>query len=216
MERLNNSLIDIGNTVQEAILLATEALINKDIEKAEQVLELEKEVNQKEKDIEALCFKLMIQQHPVASDFRFISSALKMITDMERIGDHASDIATICMHIANEPYIKNLDQIKKMSEAAIEMVKGSIDAFVTKDKALAKSVIKRDDEVDALFVSIKDDLYELMIADANNGRQALDWLMIGKYYERIGDHAENIAEWTVYSITGQNKRDAAKQKKASI
>jgi phosphate transport system protein len=212
MELLNEGLADIAKTVEGSIELATAALINKDIEKAQQVLEIEREINQKEKDIENLCFKLLLQQQPVARDFRFISSTLKMITDMERIGDQASDIAEICIDLADEPYIiKNLDQIAQMGEAAIKMVQESIAAVINRDKALAKDVIKYDEVVDNLFESMKDELFALILADVQNGRQALDLLMIAKYYERIGDHAVNIAEWALYSITGTKKPDKKKK-----
>ncbi|MDR2167698.1 MAG: phosphate signaling complex protein PhoU [Clostridiales bacterium] len=212
IDRLNESLIDICNTVKEAIELATAAFINKDIELAHQVLEIEREINQKEKDIESLCFKLLLQQQPVARDFRFISATLKMITDMERIGDQASDIAEICIELANEPYIKpNLDQVSQMAEAAIKMVQDSISAVINHDKTLARAVIKYDQVVDDLFESMKDELFALILADVQNGRQALDLLMIAKYYERIGDHAVNIAEWALYSITGTKKPEKKKK-----
>jgi len=214
VEILKEGLQAAGKLVEKAITLATEALVKKDPDLAEQVLEVEKEINQHERDMESLCFKILLQQQPVAKDFRFVSSALKMITDMERIGDQATNIAEICLLLAEEDYITNLDQIAEMGEIAVSMVHNSIQAFVTKDKALARSVIKQDDAIDKLFVSKKDELFDLMIKDPQNSRQAIDLLMIAKYYERIGDHAENIAEWTIYSITGVQKRDAKNKRKA--
>ena len=149
--------------------------------------------------------QLLLKQQPVASDLMSVSSALKMITDMERIGDHAEDISRICISLADEAYIRELDHIPQMANAAIKMVTDSIDAFVNKDLDLARSVKAKDDIVDNLLVMVKNDLYELMLANVENCKQALDLLMIAKYYERIGDHAVNISEWVVFSITGEHK-----------
>jgi len=148
--------------------------------------------------------RLLLQQQPVARDLRLISAALKMITDMERIGDQSSDIAEIAIMMAGTPYIKKLEHIPLMAEAAIKMVADSIDAFVRKDLKLARSVIEYDDVVDDLFDKVTNDLIQIIGADSKNGKQAIDLLMIAKYYERIGDHAENIAEWVEYSITGKH------------
>lgn len=205
LEKLHESLIELGQIMEKAISLTTASLVNKDMDAALQAIELESEINQREKDIEGLCFKLMLQQQPVARDLRMIQAALKMITDMERIGDHARDISEICLLIGKEEYIKAPTQFAKMGETAVGMIRDVINAFVQKNRELALDVISRDDVIDNLFVNIKDDLYELMLADASNGRQALDFLMIAKYYERIGDHTENIAEWVIFSITGEAK-----------
>ncbi len=207
LTKLNTSLIEMGAAIENSISTATEALINKDIELAKQTLAHEDEIDEREKNIEALCLKLLLQQQPVASDLRVISAALKIITDMERIGDHATDISEITILLSKSEYIKKLEHIPQMAEAAIKMVRESVDAFVKKDTELAKSVIAHDDVVDDLFQSIKDDLYELMVANVENCKQALDLLMVAKYYERIGDHAVNIAEWVVFSITGEHIKE---------
>ena len=156
-------------------------------------------------DIESLCLKLLLQQQPVARDLRLISSALKMITDMERIGDQASDIAELVIYLSKEPYIKELTHLPQMAENAIRMVSGALDAYVRKDVALAQEVMGMDDAIDALFVTVKDELIALIRDDASAGSQAIDLLMIAKYYERIGDHAQNIAEWVEYALTGRHK-----------
>jgi len=205
LDLLVNMLVEMGALIETAITRATQALKSQDIEQAKKAIEYDKEVDQKEKDIEQLCLKLLLQQQPVARDLRFISAALKMITDMERIGDQAADIAEIAIMIAGTSYIKELEHIPQMAEATVKMVSDSIDAFVSKDLELATSVIKYDDVVDELFDTIKNELVELIRNDKGNGEQAMDLLMIAKYFERIGDHAENIAEWVVFSITGKHK-----------
>mgnify|MGYP001019015222 FL=1 len=168
------------------------------------VNELENEIDEMEKTIESHCLRLLLQQQPVASDLRIISTALKMITDMERIGDNAEDIAEIAKFLVNQEFIKDLVHIPQMAEATISMVKRSVDAFVSKDKELALEVCRDDDIVDNLFQIIKNELIGKIQEEANNGEQAIDLLMIAKYLERIGDHAENIAEWVIFSITGEH------------
>jgi len=200
---LNDSLLEMGALIEKTISLTSQALIEQNVELAKKVLETESDIDQKEKDIEALCLKLLLQQQPVAKDLRLISAALKMITDMERIGDQAADISEIVVMMDGAPYIKKLVHIPQMAIATVKMVTESIDAFVKKDLELAQSVIEYDDVVDELFDKVKFDLIELIRADSTNGEQAIDLLMIAKYFERIGDHACNIAEWVVYSITGR-------------
>lgn len=204
---LNNMLIEMGSLIETAISQSIQALINQDTETARKLIDFDHKVDQKEKEIDALCLKLLLQQQPVAKDLRLISAALKMITDMERIGDQAADIAEITIMMADTPYIKKLEDIPKMAEAAQKMVTESIDAFVKKDLSLAKAVMKYDDVVDDLFDKIKFELINLIQTDSGSGEQAIDLLMIAKYLERIGDHAENIAEWVVFSITGENSKD---------
>jgi len=204
--QLNNMLIEMGALIETAIALATQALREQDVELAKKAIVYEQEIDRKEKDIEALCLKLLLQQQPIAKDLRLISSALKMITDMERIGDQAADIAEIAIILAKTPLIKKLEHIPQMAVAAVKMVSDSIDAFVKKDLELAKAVIKYDDLVDDLFDKVRFDLIELIRADSANGVQALDLMMIAKYFERIGDHATNIAEWVVFSITGRHEK----------
>lgn len=205
LEELNNQLIQMGSLIENAINSAVKALINQDKEQALQAIAFDHEVDQKEKEIENLCLKLLLQQQPVASDLRLISSALKMITDMERIGDQSADISEITILLAGGPYIKKLEHIPQMANATIKMVTDSIDAFVQKDLALAQSVVDYDDVVDELFNKVKTELIALISKNAENGGQAMDLIMIAKYFERIGDHATNIAEWVIFSITGQHK-----------
>ena len=204
---LNDMLIEMGAMIEKAITMAIQALVEQNEEMALSAISFDVEIDQKEKDIEALCLRLLLQQQPVAKDLRLISSALKMITDMERIGDQAADISEITLLLASETYIKKLEHIPLMAVNAAKMVTDSIDAFVKKDLALANAVIKCDDIVDDLFNMIRDDLVLLIKADSSNGRQAIDLIMIAKYFERIGDHATNIAEWVVFSITGEHWKE---------
>lgn len=203
LETLNKELIKMGSLIEYAIENATDAFISQNNEKAQMVISFDKEVDEKEKEIEGLCLKLLLQQQPVARDLRQISAALKMITDMERIGDQAADISEIVMMLGKYPELKEMIHIPKMAEATIKMVKESIDAYVKKDLELAKQVIDYDDVVDDLFVVVKDELIELIRSNAKQGEAAADMLMVAKYYERIGDHATNIAEWVIFSITGE-------------
>ncbi|MCL2171623.1 MAG: phosphate signaling complex protein PhoU [Defluviitaleaceae bacterium] len=203
---LNNMLTELGGLVEAAIEMAAKALENRDIDLARQVMENEEDIDRLEKEIEDLCMRLLLQQQPVARDLRLISAALKMITDMERIGDQAADIAEIIAMMGGAPYVTEIVHIAQMAKAAIKMVTQSIDAFVRKDLAIAQDVIARDDEVDDLFDATKYQLIEFIRGDGDNKEQAIDLLMIAKYFERIGDHAVNIAEWVVYSITGESKK----------
>lgn len=205
LEELNRELIHMGALVEESIDSAVKALCNQDKEEARRAIAFDRKIDYKEKEIEDLCLKLILQQQPVARDLRQISAALKMITDMERIGDQAADISDIAIFLAEEKYIKSLETIPEMAGATIRMVTGSIDAFVKSDLELARSVIDSDDIVDDLFVKVKDDLIALVHQNPDNGRQAMDLLMVAKYFERIGDHAVNIAEWVVFSITGEHR-----------
>ena len=205
LQGLNDLLIEMGSMIEEAIGIATRALVTQDTRLAERAILADREIDEKEREIESLCLKLLLQQQPVAKDLRLISAALKMITDMERIGDHAADISEITLLIANDPHIKELVHIPQMAEATARMLTDSIDAFVKKDLSLARAVIEADDVVDGLFDAIKEDLIELIRLDGANGGQAIDLMMIAKYFERIGDHATNIAEWVAFSITGRKE-----------
>ena len=205
LKEMNNSLIKMGAFIENAITLATKALVEQDIILAKKAIYCDNEINEMEKQIESQCLKLILHQQPIASDLRLISTALKMITDMERIGDHATDISEITITLSNEVYIKKLEYIPQMADATIKMVSNSIDAYVNKDLVLANDVIKYDDVVDRLFCSVKEGLITLIHEDVKNGGQAMDFLMIAKYFERIGDHAVNIAEWVIFSITGEHK-----------
>ncbi len=202
LARLNDMLIEMGALVEKAIALAIEALEKQDRDLAEQAIAFDQEVDQKEKDIESLCLKLLMQQQPVARDLRLISAALKMITDMERIGDQAADISEITLMQEGRTFAFKLAHIPQMASATARMVTDSIDAFVRKDLDLAEAVMRDDDIVDSLFDTVRSDLIESIRADNAGGEQAIDLLMVAKYLERIGDHAVNIAEWVAFSITG--------------
>lgn len=207
LEQLHTALIEMGALIEYAISSAADALFGQDVAQAARSIAFDREVDQKEKDIESLCLRLLLQQQPVARDLRLISAALKMITDMERIGDQSADIAEIVSHLAGAPYITDLSALRRMAEAACGMVKRSVDAFVQRDLALAQAVVAGDDFVDAQFCAVRRTLVELLRRDASCGEQALDLLMVAKYLERIGDHAVNIAEWVIYSITGVHKNE---------
>ena len=200
---LNNELIQMGSLIEQAIEMGISALVKQDVEKAEEAIKFDVEVDEQEKTIEALCMKLLLQQQPVAKDLRLISAALKMITDMERIGDQASDIAEI-IETTDFSVPTNDVKLAKMAETTIAMVTESIDAYVKQDLELVREVIARDDEVDDLFLEVRQEIADDMV-EAGDPMSSLDLLMIAKYFERIGDHATNIAEWVEFSITGTHK-----------
>lgn len=204
LELLNDQLIHMGELCEVAINKATSALSQGSIGQAKEVIRADEEIDQMEKDIERLCLKLLLQQQPVARDLRQISAALKMITDMERIGDQASDIAEI---IISEKKSKATDipKIVKMSEAVAKMVRDSVTAYVKKDLELSRKVMGADDAVDNLFEANKYDLIAYISKHKDQGKEAIDLIMVAKYLERIGDHATNIAEWVEFSITGIHK-----------
>ena len=198
---LNRALIEMGALCEEVIALAAKALLTGDVSLAEKVAPLDREIDQKERSIESQCLKLLQQQQPVARDLRQISAALKMITDMERIGDQAEDIAEIvCTVPRHGP--ETMDIVRKMATSAIQMVTESIEAFVKSDIMLARKVVSDDDIVDGCFDQVKEALIARIAADPGDGEYAVDLLMIAKYFERIGDHATNIAEWVIFSVTG--------------
>lgn len=205
LEQLNNEMISMGSMIEQAIENAVDALIHQDVAKAIRAMEYDESINQKERDIENLCLKLLLQQQPVARDLRVISAALKMVTDMEKIGDNAADISELTILMAKEPYIKKLEHIVKMAKETMIMLIQSLEAYVNKDLEKARNVIEHDDIVDELFLAIKGELIVLIHQNAANGEQAADLLMVAKYFERIGDHATNIAEWVIFSITGHHK-----------
>ena len=205
LERLSEQLIFMGSLCEKAIANATKALRNGDLELAKLVMSEDEEIDQIEKDIERLCLKLLLQQQPVARDLRQISAALKMITDMERIGDQTSDIAETIIS-AGMSEARDISVIGTMSEATSKMVHDSILAYVNKDLEMAQKVMLADDEVDRMFELVKAKLVELILKDGGKqGEKAIDLIMITKYLERIGDHATNIAEWVEFSITGVHK-----------
>lgn len=201
LEQLHLELIKMGAQCEEAISASVKALLTGETAMADKAIERERDIDQKERDIESLCMKLLLQQQPVARDLRTISSALKMISDMERIGDQAADIAEITCHVSG-PSLPAQVHISDMTRAAVKMVTDSVDSFVKRDLNMAKGVIQYDDVVDQLFVAVKQELTDLIRSDSSSAGQALDLLMVAKYLERIGDHAVNVAEWVAYSITG--------------
>lgn len=205
---LNNELIQMGSLIERAIEMGISALVRQDVEKAEKAIAFDTEIDEQEKTVESLCMKLLLQQQPVAKDLRLISAALKMITDMERIGDHAADISEMTILMADSEYVRseiNIDLVESMAKATTDMVIKSVDAFVNKDLELARWVIAQDDVVDDLFAEFKQQLIQKITENVKNGEQATDMLLVAKYFERIGDHATNIAEWVIYSITGEHE-----------
>ena len=202
LAQLNHEMIEMGALCEEVIALASKALTENDRTLAKKVAPVDSEIDRKERDIESLCLRL--QQQPVARDLRQISAALKMITDMERIGDQAEDIAEIIAFLEDRQ-AENDAVFREMARAVIQMVTESVDAYVKCDIILAKKVIADDDYVDDCFARIKQSLISRIAAAPTEGEYALDLLMIAKYYERIGDHATNIAEWVIYSVTGVHK-----------
>ena len=201
---LNRELIEMGAMCEEAIASAAKALSAGDMVLAGKVRTNGAAIDQMERDIETRCMRLLLHQQPVARDLRLISAALKMITDMERIGDQAEDIAEIITFL-NGRTMNGIEHIEDMARETIKMVTESVDAFVKKDVALAEQVIAHDDVVDTLFSEVKCAIIKLIAETPVDGEFALDLLMISKYFERIGDHATNIAEWVIYSITGTHK-----------
>ena len=206
LELLNRELIEMGALCERAISMAARALMSGDTALAAQIAPLDGEIDQMERDVESRCLKLLLQQQPVAKDLRQISAALKMITDMERIGDQAEDIAEIIKFL-NGRTVENGALIREMASAAIKMVTESVDAFVKHDIMLAEKVVSDDDIVDRYFDQVKQKLIERIAQQPADGEYALDLLMIAKYFERIGDHAVNLAEWVIFSVTGVHKEE---------
>ncbi len=204
LEQLNVMLIDMGALCEEAINYAVGAFNDGSEQMRQLTYETDKHIDDREREIENLCLKLLLQQQPVARDLRQISSALKMISDMERIGDQAEDIAEITKNIAKPEGDICADHISDMSATAISMVTESVDSFVKKDLEIARGVIKKDDIVDRLFLEVKDDIISAVREDNAAGEYLVDILMIAKYLERISDHAVNVAEWVIFSLTGQH------------
>ncbi len=204
LESLSAELTKMGALCEEAISAGVKALLDGERSMAERAVVCEQEIDEAERTIESLCMKLLLQQQPVARDLRTISSALKMISDMERIGDQAADIAELATHFTVGP---GRGHIGDMARAAIKMVTDSVESFVKKDLNMAQGVIQYDDVVDDLFRSVREELIALIRADSTAAAQALDLLMVAKYLERIGDHAVNVAQWVIFSITGTYPAD---------
>lgn len=203
---LQNQLTEMATFIENSIDCAATALITGDLSKAEKAIEYHNEIDRMEHDIEALCLRILLLQQPVAKDLRVVSAALKMITDMERIGDQAEDIAEIITFLGGRTADEHT-RITRMAKATTQMVTDSIDAFVRQDVSIAERVIRSDDIVDDCFVEVKNSLISMIAANPQEGEFALDLLMIAKYFERIGDHATNIAEWVVFSVTGVHKTE---------
>lgn len=199
--QLNTELIAMGALCEDAIDCAVKYLLENDKKMKENASEIEKQIDRKERDIETICLRILLQQQPVAADLRTVSSALKMISDMERIGDQAYDISEIAEYVVGKG-ITNKVHIADMADTAAKMVTLSVESFVKKDISLAQSAIALDNKVDELFLTVKSELTEAVRQGSDNGEALVDLLMIAKYFERIGDHAENIAEWVIYAVTG--------------
>ncbi|MDY3818138.1 MAG: phosphate signaling complex protein PhoU [Lachnospiraceae bacterium] len=197
---LNHEMIKMGTMIEESIAQAVNALCKKDVELAKKIMEGDEEIDRAQKRIENICFNLLIQQQPVARDLRTITAAMKMVTDMERIGDHAADISEMTISMGKSAYEANLSHINKMASETVLMLNWSIEAYVSKDKQKAQDVIDHDDIVDRLFAETKKDIINLILQNPKDGEEATDLLMVAKYFERIGDHATNIAEWVIYSL----------------
>ncbi len=197
---LNNEMISMGIMIEKSISRTVEALNNGDIELAKKIMEGDEQVDRAQKKIENICFNLIVEQQPVAKDLRTITAALKMVTDMERIGDHAADISEITVFLARNNIKVNFDHIGRMATETVMMLNHSIEAYVERDREKARKVIEHDDVVDELFNQVKDDIITHIRSNPNAGEEAADLLMVAKYFERIGDHATNIAEWVIYSL----------------
>ena len=202
LAQLGAELTHMGEMISEAIRKAVSALIERDDEKAREVIAFDEEIDQQERLVESLCYKLLLSQQPVASDLRMVSSALKIITDMERIGDHAADISEIELMLEALPPMSNA-HLRDMATYTSEMLIKSLESYVERDMQKAQWVIHQDDVVDGLFDTVKHELIDAIHQDPQNGETATDMLMVAKYFERIGDHATNIAEWAIFAITGR-------------
>ena len=201
LKTLNEEMMHMGSMIEESIQKAIEAFIHQDADSAKAIMEGDSEIDREQKKIESLCFNLLMQQQPVARDLRTISAAMKMVTDMERIGDHAADISEMTILMSSDkPYRVNIEHVKSMASETMLMLIRSIEAYVEKDMDKAKKVIDYDDVVDDLFEKVRDDLIAMIHSDPANGEQAADLLMVAKYFERIGDHATNIAEWVIFAL----------------
>ncbi len=205
MQDLNLDIIKLGNLIENAINISIKALLNKDIELAQTVIKKDKDINILSNKIESEALKILLLEHPVASDLRNVSTALKIVTDMERIGDQASDISRIVSYLSDKDYSSHIELILKMGNITSKMVNSSIAAFVKKDYDLAEEIIQMDNDVDQLFLNVKDDMVALIKSNADYADEAIYLMMIAKYFEKIGDHAENVAQWIQFSKTGKRK-----------
>lgn len=203
LRQLNNEMTLMGNMIDKAIQDSIQALFDQDVETAKRIMEGDDMIDHEQKKIENICFQLLIQQQPVARDLRTITAAMKMVTDMERIGDHAADISELTVMMSGSPYIMKADHFRKMATEAVWMLLQSVEAYIERDMEKARKVIEHDDVVDELFLEVKADLIDVMRKDPSYAEHAADLLMVNKYLERIGDHATNIAEWVIFSSVKQ-------------
>lgn len=207
LNEMKDELVAMCRLTADMIANATTALVNFDRELGRSIGESDKKVDEYEMDIEKRCMRILIRRQPVARDFRVVSTALKMITDIERFGDQASDIGDLVYTMPGDTYIKKLTHLSAMGELAVRMVRESVNSFIRNDEQLADEVIVLDDAMDDMFIAVKDDLIELIRQDGEkNGDQAITLMMVAKYLERIGDHAVNVAEWTKYNETGVHQK----------
>ncbi|RVU54059.1 phosphate signaling complex protein PhoU [Anaerosphaera multitolerans] len=202
LEELNEQMLRMGMLVEAGIEKAVSMLDKRDEEKAKEVIRYEEEIDNMEYEIQVHCLRLLIEQQPVARDLRKISAALKIITDMERIGDQSRDIAEICMYVDLDKDMQSVQHVKEMAESTIDMVNGTIKAFVDGDIELARQIQEDDDIVDDYFVKVRDDLIKLIREEDIEPSYIIDVLMIAKYLERIADHAVNISEWVIFTVEG--------------
>lgn len=200
LAELNQEMIQMGVMIEQSIAKAVEALVNGNKELARTIMEEDELVDRAQKRIEGICFNLLIQQQPVARDLRTITAAMKMVTDMERIGDHAADISEISIFMGKERTPESFAHINKMATETVMMLNQSIEAYVERNEEKAQAVIEHDDIVDQLFEASKKDIIQLILKKPKDGEEATDLLMVAKYFERIGDHATNIAEWVIFSL----------------
>ena len=206
LAELKTELVEMCRLTEQMIDNAITALVNRDRELGKSIGQVDKRVDEYEMDIEKRCMRILLRQQPVAKDFREVSTALKMITDIERFGDQASDIGELVYSMPGDKYIKNLEHITAMGNLAVKMVRESVNSFINNNESLADEVIKNDDKMDDLFLTVKNELIELIKKDGRNGDQAIELMMVAKYLERIGDHAVNVAEWTKYNETGVHEK----------
>ena len=201
LDRLNKEMMKMGSAIEDSIRKAVDALVKQDAELAKKVMIQDEEIDREQKTIESICFNLLIQQQPVAKDLRTITAALKMVTDMERIGDHAADISEMTILMSSDkPYRVNIEHVKSMASETMLMLIRAIEAYVEKNNDKAHIVMKQDDVVDDLFDKVKAELIDFIREHPEDGEQAEDLLMVAKYFERIGDHATNIAEWVEFAL----------------
>ncbi len=207
LRMLNSEMMRMGSMIEKAIQETIEAFFKQDVAKARQIMKDDELVDREQKTIENMCFQLLIQQQPVARDLRAITAAMKMVTDMERIGDHAADISELTIMVAGSTYLENTDHIRKMAAETVSMLLQAVEAYVERDMEKARRVIEHDDVVDDLFLTVKADLIRVMQTDTDAAEYAADLLLVNKYLERIGDHATNIAEWVIFSLDDHSSDD---------